>query len=115
VRERNAERAPYGFWAIEVRDTGQVAGTIGLLPVPDTDDVEVFWHLHPDSMGNGYATEAAAGVIRYGHEHGIGEIIALVDETNEPSLGVARRLGMEPLGKSTDYYGKPLEVFVSRG
>ncbi|WP_434743234.1 GNAT family N-acetyltransferase [Micromonospora sp. SH-82] len=40
-------------------------GTALVHPLPGrdttrlTDDIEVGWHLHPDSWGRGYATEAA--------------------------------------------------------
>ena len=60
--------------------TAIVAGTVLLVPIPLTGedqprppeeggDVEVGWHLHPDSWGHGYATEAAQrcageGVVR---------------------------------------------------
>ncbi|MGN6244687.1 MAG: GNAT family N-acetyltransferase [Motilibacteraceae bacterium] len=126
VREFNAQ-APTacGWWAVEVAATGVVAGTIAVLPIedgsadglpgPDDDPaLEVAWHLHPDSQGQGYAVEAARGVLDRAHGLGVREVLALVDPANAPSLAVARRLGLAPLGVSERYYGKPLEVFVSR-
>jgi RimJ/RimL family protein N-acetyltransferase len=121
-RVRNdAERAaglPYGFWAVEVRDTGVVAGTVALVPVdgarePDAP-VEVAWHLHPDAQGHGYATEAARGAFDRAHAAGIIEVLALTDEANVASQAVCRRLGLELRGASSDFYGKPLLVWVSR-
>jgi len=43
---------PLGFWAIEVRETGEVVGSVLILPVPNSehDEVEIGWHLHPDSL-----------------------------------------------------------------
>ena len=50
----------HGCWAIEPRDGSSPAGTLLLKPLPDgVGEVEVGWHLHPDSWGRGYATEAA--------------------------------------------------------
>jgi RimJ/RimL family protein N-acetyltransferase len=112
-RERSAE-APWGWWAVEVRDTRVVAGTVALVRIPDDPEgrTEVAWHLHPDSWGHGFATEAAAGVIHYAHDAGLAEVLALVDAGNGASLAVARRLGMDERGESP-FYGKPLQVFAS--
>ncbi|MGN6334271.1 MAG: GNAT family N-acetyltransferase [Motilibacteraceae bacterium] len=124
VREFNAQ-APTGcgWWAVEVAATGVVAGTIAVLPIedetagpspaPPAPELEVAWHLHPDSQGHGYAAEAARGVLDRAHRLGVPAVLALVDPANAPSLAVARRLGLQPLGLSERYYGKPLEVFVS--
>lgn len=81
---------------IEVAETGQLVG-----------DVVLFWHsrehsggevgyvLHPDFSGHGYATEAVRALLRLGFDHlGLHRIIARIDERNEPSAGLARRLGM---------------------
>lgn len=115
ARARNPEHPPYGFWAVQVRATGVVAGTVALVPVADADgEVEVAWHLHPDCQGNGYATEAAAAAFARAHEAGLTEVLALTDEANAPSQAVCRRLGLELVGTSDRYYGKPLMVWVSR-
>jgi RimJ/RimL family protein N-acetyltransferase len=116
---RNAERAgrtPFGWWAVEVRDTGQVAGTVALVTVDGTDvgPVEVAWQLHPDAQGNGYATEAARGALDRAHAAGLAEVLALTDEANTASQAVCRRLGLELQGVSEEYYGRPLMVWVSR-
>ncbi|GAA4594650.1 RimJ/RimL family protein N-acetyltransferase [Actinoplanes octamycinicus] len=81
---------------VEVAGTGQLAG-----------DVVLFWHsrqhrggeigyvLHPDFAGRGYATEAAEAMLRLGFEElGLHRIIGRIDERNEPSARVLRRLGM---------------------
>jgi len=109
----------YGTWAIEVRDTGVVAGTILLKPLPGrdeavrTDDIEMGWHLHPDSQGHGYATEAARAVLAREFSTGTREIYAVVSPGNEPSMAVCRRLGMAHVGRRTDWYGgEELETFV---
>jgi RimJ/RimL family protein N-acetyltransferase len=118
---RNAEQAgrtPCGWWAVEVRDTGQVAGTVALVPVDGSTGldapVEVAWHLHPDAQGHGYATEAARGALDRAHEAGLAEVLALTDEANTASQAVCRRLGLELQGVSEEFYGKPLMVWVSR-
>jgi RimJ/RimL family protein N-acetyltransferase len=101
----------FGCWAVE-RDDGVVAGTLLFKPLPDgVGEVEVGWHLHPDSWGHGYATEAARAVIRRGFEAGLPEVYAVVRPGNERSLAVCRRLGMDPLGRMTRWYDVELEAF----
>ncbi len=101
----------FGCWAIDV--PGQpVAGTVLLKPLPHgVGEVEVGWHLHPDSWGHGYATEAARAVIDRGFAAGLPEVYAVVRPGNEPSLAVCRRLGMQPLGRMTRWYDVELEAF----
>ncbi|MFG1888449.1 GNAT family N-acetyltransferase [Micromonospora sp. NPDC049051] len=119
-RERHADHGGrYGTWAIEVRDTGVVAGTVLLKPLPGrdervpTDDIEVGWHLHPDSWGHGYATEAARALVARELATGTREVYAVVAPGNEASMAVARRLGMSHVGRRTDWYGgESLETFV---
>ncbi len=101
----------FGCWAME-RGDGVVAGTLLFKPLPNgVGEVEVGWHLHPDSWGHGYATEAARAVIQRGFEAGLPEVYAVVRPGNEPSLAVCRRLGMDPLGRMTRWYGVELEAF----
>ena len=81
---------------VEVRETGELAG-----------DVVLFWRsrlnaggelgyvFNPDAGGRGYATEAASAMLRLGFDGlGLHRIIARIDERNEPSARLARRLGM---------------------
>lgn len=121
-RARHAGHAGrYGTWAIEARDDGRVVGTVLLKPLPGrdervpTEDIEVGWHLHPDSWGHGYATEAARAVVARELAAGTREVWAVVAPGNEASMAVARRLGMTHVGRRTDWYGgEELESFVLR-
>jgi RimJ/RimL family protein N-acetyltransferase len=81
---------------VEVADTGELVG-----------DVVLFWHsrlhasgeigyaVNPAFGGHGYATEAARALLRLGFEGlGLHRVVARVDERNESSARLARRLGM---------------------
>lgn len=107
---------PRGFWAIEVRATGVVVGSVLLLAVPnaENDEVQIGWHLHPDSWGHGYATEAAAAVLEYGLAQGLPQVLALTHLDNYPSQDLARRLGMEELGETDQWYDEPSMLFRVR-
>jgi RimJ/RimL family protein N-acetyltransferase len=103
--------ARFGCWAIE-RPDGVVAGTVLLKPLPNgVGEVEVGWHLHPDSWGHGYATEAARAVIERGFDAGLPEVYAVVRPGNTASLAVCARLGMQPLGLFRRWYDVELEAF----
>jgi RimJ/RimL family protein N-acetyltransferase len=101
-----------GRWALEHKDDGVVVGTVILVALPDGDgEVEVGWHLHPDSWGHGYATEAGRGALTLAFADGLEEVLAVVRPDNAPSIAVCRRLGMEELGLTDRYYGTSLELF----
>ncbi len=111
-RAANAEDPATGRWAVERKADGVVAGTVIWLPLPNGDgELEVGWHLHPDSWGQGLATEAARGVVDRGFAGGVPEVFAVTRPDNTASRAVCRRLGMEHLGPSTRWYGVPLEVY----
>ena len=102
----------FGVWAIELVGAGTVAGTVLLKPLPGgVGEVEVGWHLHPDSWGRGYATEAARAVIARGFEAGLPEVYAVVRPGNTASVAVCRRLGMTPLGRMRRWYDVELDAF----
>ena len=112
---RAGEHPGRGLWAIERKDDGAVAGTVLLVPVPDGDGaIEVGWHLHPDSWGYGFATEAARAVLDRAFADGLDEAIAVVRPGNTASTAVCARLGMEPLGLTDRYYGTQLDLFRLR-
>ena len=104
---------PLGIWAVEVRETGVVAGTVLLLTLPNAEDgeVEIGWHLHPDSWGKGYASEAARAVLAHGFAHGLKEILAVTHLTNEASMKVATKIGMTHEGIVDKWYDDPSQLF----
>jgi ribosomal-protein-alanine N-acetyltransferase len=86
--------AGYGLWLIRRARSSQPVGAVGLRPLDDLG-LEVFYSLTPDSWGNGYATEAAGGVINYAlGPLGVMEVFAEVDVGNTASAAVIERLGM---------------------
>jgi RimJ/RimL family protein N-acetyltransferase len=115
----------FGIWAVEVKETGVIAGTVLLVPIPltgedagrlpeDGGDIEVGWHFHPDSWGNGYATESARWAIDKALREGLEEVVAVVRPDNTASLAVTKRLSMEPMGLTERWYGVALESFRTR-
>ncbi len=87
----------YGIWLIRLDADCPPVGAVGLRPL-ETLGLEVFYSLIPASWGNGYATEAAGGVIDYAlNGLGLTEIFAEVDAGNAASAAVIARLGMTPV------------------
>ncbi len=87
------------FWPIEIPGLARFAGYAGLIQTsfeaPFTPCVEIGWGLDPAFWGQGYATEAARAVLRYGFETLVlNEIVALTATINTPSRRVMERLGM---------------------
>ncbi|QIJ64884.1 GNAT family N-acetyltransferase [Streptomyces sp. JB150] len=88
----------WGFWAVEVRGTGEFIGFTGLDPVEEGQPftgVEAGWRLARSAWGHGYATEAARAALAFGFaELGLPEILAVTTHDNLRSRAVMRRLGM---------------------
>ena len=115
--ERYADRSadpPRGIWAIERTSDGIVAGTALLVTLPNDEhgEVEVGWHLHPDSWGHGYASEAARAVLAHGFAAGLPEIIAVAHTDNDASIAVMRRIGMTDHGVVEKWYDEPSRCFA---
>src|SRR5512140_474832 len=69
----------YGMWALEVKETGALAGRAGFLDPPGWPGFEVGWVLGREHWGQGYATEAASYALRYAFDSlGRDRVISLI-------------------------------------
>lgn len=94
------EARGWGFWAVEVKSTGAFVGFVGLhIPhaaLPFIPCVEIGWRLAYPYWGQGLATEAARGALRFGFEQlQLAEILAFTALLNLRSQAVMGRLGMQ--------------------
>lgn len=97
---------PCGMWAIAPVDAAEPAGTISLHRMPDDEEIEIGWYLHPDAAGRGLAREAGAGVLAHAFAHGVDRVWAIMWPHNTPSANVALAIGMRDLGIRDDpWYG----------
>lgn len=96
--EAAIDRRGYGWLAVEVRESGEFAGFVGLDDIEEkdpVDGVEIGWRLARSAWGRGYATEAARAVLGHGFDTlGLPEILAITTAGNLRSQAVMRRLGM---------------------
>ena len=102
-----------GWWAIELRATGEFIGTVGAFfrepgtPLGTADDLELGWTLLRAHWRRGFASEAARAALACGlSRHDVRRAIAHVDPGNVASIGVCAALGMRLEGE-VDFYGQP--------
>jgi len=92
------DRYGFGFWAVEIRASGEFIGFTGLNTVDAEmpfNGVELGWRLARPAWGHGFATEAGLAALRYGFgTMGLPEVVAVTMARNVRSQAVMRRIGM---------------------
>lgn len=102
-REGIAERG-WGFWAVELKETGEFVGCVGLHPQPDrftfSPCTEIGWRLVKAFWHQGLAQEAATACLAYAaNELHLDEVVSFTSVHNLPSEKLMLRVGMEKRGK----------------
>jgi RimJ/RimL family protein N-acetyltransferase len=92
--------------AVEVADTGELAGWAGLASPEFLPEIlpamEVGWRLGTQFWGRGYATEAGAAWLTYAFEElGLDEVVSVYEPANVASGAVMARLGLTERRRST--------------
>jgi len=110
-----------GWWAVEVRQTGQLVGSVGAFFREQSTVLELGWNTYRAFWGQGYANEAAAAALHHALEiRREPKVRALIDSTNTSSLRVAKRLGMtyeaetQVHGKAIGSYSRAREGAVAQ-
>jgi len=95
----------YGWWAVELPETGQLAGWCGLQYLPETDENEVGYLLEKSNWGKGLATEAGRLSLDYGFNNlKFDAIIGIVHPDNIASQRVLEKLGLKS-PRQARYFG----------
>jgi RimJ/RimL family protein N-acetyltransferase len=102
----------YGTWSVFERGSGDFLGICGLMERPDGRGVALRFALWPECRGKGYAREAAAAALEFGHRAGLSRIIAVARESNLPSRAVLADIGMREAGEF-QHQGHRMVVFES--
>lgn len=85
----------FGTWAVRDAARGQIVGITGLEERPDGRGTALRFALLPEAQGRGLAREAAAAVLRFGHEQArLSRIVAVARENNFGSRIVLGSIGM---------------------
>ena len=103
-----------GFWYTTRRDTGAFIGWFTLKYAARSADIEVGYMLAPEAWGQGYATEGATAIVRYGFDDlGLDRIIGVTYPENFASQRVLMKAGLADCGVGR-YYDADLRLFAAR-
>jgi RimJ/RimL family protein N-acetyltransferase len=87
-------------WVLKVRPGTQPVGVIGVVADQGTPVRGIGWYLHRDHWGQGLMSEAAREVVAVLLDQpGIDGVEAWIDSRNLRSIGVARRAGLDLVGR----------------
>ena len=96
-RSGHPECPELGLWATVERNTGAFLGRCGLLPwvIDGRPEVELAYLIDKARWGEGFATEAARGIVEYAHQtlH-LERLMSVVTPGNDASARVAEKVGL---------------------
>ena len=87
-------RLGFGFYIVEREADGCPIGVSGLAKRDFLDDVDIGYAFLPQYGGQGYAIEAAVGVLAHARALGLTRIVATVRPDNSASIRVLEKLGL---------------------
>ncbi len=97
-----------GWWALELRETGEVVGEVGAFLRETSPDFEIGWNLYRRFWGQGFAIEGARAALAYTFEgHRAKRAIAHIASANRASIAVSEKLGMA-FEAEVDFFGQPI-------
>jgi len=93
----------WGFWAVELKSTGEFVGTVGLLHQADRFDfspcTEIGWRLAKSFWQQGIAREAATHALDFAfNQLNLDEVVSFTAAHNTQSERLMKRLGMVKQG-----------------
>lgn len=102
----------YGMWAVELKDSGEFIGRVGLHNPEGWPDLELGWMLMPGQCHHGYATEAAHAALEFAFARVKAlRVVSLIRVENSASERVARRLGGRQ-ATTIDFLGGSTLVYI---
>ncbi|KDM92292.1 GNAT family N-acetyltransferase [Photobacterium galatheae] len=93
------EEKGWGFWAVELKETGAFIGFVGLhyqdSEIPNAPFIEIGWRLASEYWGRGLAPEAAERALQFAFDElNASDVYAFTALPNQPSQRVMQKLGM---------------------
>lgn len=85
----------------ELKDSHTRIGTCSFMVSDDGSTYDIAYCVHRDHWGNGYATEAAKGMIDHAVRQGAKKVTVRVNQDNIASNRVVRKLGFQVTGEYT--------------
>jgi RimJ/RimL family protein N-acetyltransferase len=107
-------RLGHGLFLVQLHG-GLPIGICGLIKRDTLEDVDLGYAFMPDYRGQGYALEAAAGVMAYARSSlKLQRVVAIVSKHNHASSGLLLKIGFEfervlilPNGDAVNLFGTP--------
>lgn len=98
--EMKTETQGFGFWACELKATGECIGFVGLnvpdFSAPFLPAVEIGWRLAHEHWGKGLAPEGARAALDYAFRVlNLPEVVSFTALVNERSMRVMEKIGMQ--------------------
>ncbi len=100
----------WGFWAVELQQTGEFIGCVGLNKKPANSGypqaplVEIGWRIAKKYWRQGYAYESATACLNYAfNELGLDKVYAVTALINTPSQQLMKKLGMHNTHQDFDH------------
>ncbi|MBD8532431.1 MULTISPECIES: GNAT family N-acetyltransferase [unclassified Massilia] len=87
-------RHGFGFHVVELKEGGCPLGVCGLAKRDFLDDVDIGYAFLPQYGGQGYALEAAQGVLAHARALGLKRLVATVVPENAASIRLLEKLGL---------------------
>ena len=93
-----ASYVPHGFglYIVTLRESGTAIGICGLVRREGLDDADIGFAYQPAYWGQGYAVEAAQGVLQHArHDLGLQRVAAITNPDNTRSILLLEKLGLK--------------------
>lgn len=88
------ERFGFGLYRVDLKESGLPIGMCGLLKRAWLADVDIGFALLPRFRSQGYAFDAAAGVLMHARDAlGMGRVAAITSPDNQASMALLGKLG----------------------
>jgi RimJ/RimL family protein N-acetyltransferase len=85
----------FGFYLVELKDSGVSVGICGLIKRETLNDVDIGFSILRRFWRNGYAYEAAAALLNHGRNVlGLERIVGITSPENESSARLLEKLGL---------------------
>lgn len=83
----------HGSWALDVTESGETIGQVGINKPANFPELEIGWMLYPGFEGKGLAYEAAIAARDWAFAQGHATLVSYIDADNMRSVALAERLG----------------------
>jgi RimJ/RimL family protein N-acetyltransferase len=88
----------HSIYLVELKESGVAIGMCGLIKRDTLPEVDLGYAFLPPYFGQGYALEAARGVLAHARQLGLARLLAIVSPSNAASAALLGKLGMQSEG-----------------